>query len=120
MKASRTVLLTLLCLLTGVVSGQYAFKGSIVDDDTGLLVSATVSLTTAEGEVLAPEGQHDLVLYLDKKRWYVEGEFSIVSPVPGLRIEIRRGLETLPLVEEMDLSAGENQSIQCLIPIPNI
>ena len=109
LKTRIKILAAIILLSGGTASGQYELKGSIVDDDTGQPASATVSLITEEGDVLAPKGPHDLAYYLDKKRWYVDGDFSVVSPVPRVTFEIRRGLETLPIVEEIDLSLEGNQ-----------
>ncbi|MFC2115148.1 hypothetical protein ACFLTU_01640 [Bacteroidota bacterium] len=102
----------LLGFADGQISGQNEFRGSIVDAKTGLPLVATVSLINEGGSVLKPDGQHDHVFYLGKKRWYVEGEFSITMPDDILHIEIRRGLETLPLVETIDLFGEINHIME--------
>jgi hypothetical protein len=53
---------------------------------------------------IIPEGDHEFVYYLGKKRWYVDGSFRVTTQEDSLYIEIRRGLETYPLSEIIDLS----------------
>ncbi len=110
MKKYLILVTVLLGLAGGHISGQNEFSGSIVDAKTGLPLVATVSLINEGGDVLKPDGQHDHVFYMGKKRWYVEGEFSTTIPNGILHIEIRRGLETLPVVETIDLSGGINRT----------
>ena len=102
------LLIPILSLASALVSGQKTFQGSIVDAESGLPLAATVSLRNNHGDDLAPDGQHDHVFYLDKKRWYVEGGFQITCMEDSLYIEIRRGLETLPLQEVIYLSSDNS------------
>ena len=53
----------------------------------------------AEGNELDLIGAKEYANYLGKKRWYVEGEFSISCPYDSVFIEIRRGPETLPMTK---------------------
>jgi hypothetical protein len=71
----------------------------VVDDATGAPLAARVAITDANGRFLEIEGKHEHVQQL-KKRWcYVDGAFSVSLPPSGATVEIRRGLETRPLVE---------------------
>jgi hypothetical protein len=68
-----------------------------VDDASGRPLAATVSVVNGEGQDLAPDGDLPHVFYLGKKRWYVKSEFSLASEEDSLFLEVRRGLETLPV-----------------------
>ena len=90
-------------------SGEFTFQGRIISADTGLPLAATVSVTTGNGLVVNLDGEHEFVYYLDKKRWYVNGTFSVTTSEDSLLIEIRHGLETNPLSEIIYLSdSGSN------------
>ena len=89
----------LFCAMTAFAFAQGAITGTIMDAETGFPLVATVSVTNGEGRTVDLDGEHDHVFYLDKKRWYVEGEFSISTDEDSLFIEIRKGLE---LIQELD------------------
>ncbi|KPL11780.1 MAG: hypothetical protein AMS26_19545, partial [Bacteroides sp. SM23_62] len=50
------------------------------------------------------DGEQDHVYYLGKKRWYVDGTFNVTTGEDSLYIEIRRGLETYPVKEVIDMT----------------
>jgi hypothetical protein len=103
----RAVLLasfSLLLLLTYCRSRLDRVEGLIVDDTTGQPVAATLLITDSSGKIVEIEGEHAHVEYLAKRRCYVDGAFSLSSRADRLGIEIRRGLETLPLKVEINCS----------------
>jgi hypothetical protein len=79
-------------------------EGRILDDKSGRPVAATLLLTDGDGNPIEIEGQHSHVEYLGKRRCYVDGHFFLSARPNRLLIEIRRGLETLPLNAEVDLT----------------
>ncbi|MEW5977083.1 MAG: CehA/McbA family metallohydrolase [Acidobacteriota bacterium] len=99
-------ILSLLLLLYRVAAFD-RFEVRVVDDKTGQPLAATVSLTDGEGKPLEVEGEHPHVEYLGKRRCYVDGVFSMSSRPEKLVVELRRGLETLPLRTEVDLSHAQ-------------
>jgi len=86
-------------------------EARVVDDATGAPLAARVAVTNSDGKFVEIEGQHDHVQYLGKRWCYVDGSFTVAAPTSGTEIEIRRGLETLPLSAK--ISAGDSgKSIQ--------
>jgi hypothetical protein len=80
-------------------------QGAIVDDQTGTPLAARVSLQDSCGKTLEIEGTHSHVEYLGKRWCYVDGSFSVDLPAQGLKLEIRRGLETRPLIATVEPSS---------------
>ncbi len=76
-------------------------RGRIVDDATGVSLAARVAVTDANGKPLEMAGQHARVRQLGKPWYYVDGEFAVTVPPGGATLEIRRGLETRPLLEQV-------------------
>jgi hypothetical protein len=72
-------------------------EARVVDDATGAPLAARVAVTNPDGKFVEIEGQHEHVQYLGKRWCYVDGSFALTVPASGAEIEIRRGLETLPL-----------------------
>ncbi len=83
--------------------GVERLKGRILDDQTGHPVAATLLLTDEHGNPIEIEGEHPHVDYLGQRRCYVDGEFVLNVRPSRLIVELRRGLETLPLKTEIDL-----------------
>ncbi len=77
--------------------GQNSYSGRVVDVETGKQAWCTISVWDNRGYDVQIDGQHEFVNYLGKKRWYIDGEFSITSANDSLYVEIRRGPETLPV-----------------------
>ncbi|HEU0005865.1 MAG TPA: CehA/McbA family metallohydrolase [Terriglobia bacterium] len=94
----------LLLLLSYRIAGSDRLEARIVDDKTGDPIAATVVITDGEGKVVEIEGKHPHVGYLGKRRCYVGGTFSLASRPTRLTIDLRRGLETMPLRTEVDLT----------------
>jgi len=69
----------------------------VVDDATGAPLAARVAVTNSDGKFVEIDGKHAHVQYLGKRWCYVDGSFTLAVPASGAEIEIRRGLETLPL-----------------------
>ncbi len=84
--------------------GLDRLEGRILDDKTGESVAATLVLADGEGKPLEIEGRHSHVEYLGKRRCYVDGTFVLNSRPRRLVVELRRGLEILPLKTEVDLT----------------
>ena len=91
--------------------GSDRLEGRIVDDKTGQPVAATVMITDGEGKPLEIEGKHSHVEYLGKRRCYVDGNFVLNSRPSRLVIELRRGLETLPLKTEIDITQRGSEAL---------
>src|SRR5262245_12724363 len=103
-----TSLFALILLLLSYKSwGADQLEGRILDDKTGQPVAATLSLTDGDGKRLEIEGKHSHVDYLGKRRCYVDGAFVLNARPTRLVVDIRRGLETLPLQTEVDLTQPE-------------
>ena len=73
----------------------------VVDEGTGAPLAARVAVTDVNGRPLEIAGKHERVQQLGKRWSYVDGAFSIAVPAAGATVEIRRGLETRPLVEQV-------------------
>jgi hypothetical protein len=78
-------------------SGSGRLEARVVDDSTGQPLAARVAVTDSYGGFVEIEGEHPHVRYLDKRWCYVDGGFSLNLPDAGVVLEIRRGLETLPV-----------------------
>jgi hypothetical protein len=79
----------------------------VVDDQAGGPLAARVAVTDPNGKPIEIEGEHEHVQQLGKRWCYVDGEFSVSLPAKGATIEIRRGLETRPLVETVQGGAPD-------------
>ena len=78
---------------------------AIVDDRTGAPLAARVSLQDRSGRNVEIDGAHSQVESLGKRWCYVDGSFSVGVPTGGLTLEIRRGLETIPVTATIPASA---------------
>lgn len=92
--------LALGCRATATSAGGRV-EARIVDDATGEPLAARVAVTDPDGRFVEIEGQHAHVRYLGKRWCYVDGSFILAIPASGAEIEIRRGLETLPLAAKI-------------------
>src|SRR5262245_29343123 len=99
----------LLLLLSYRITASDRLEAQILDDKTGQPIAATVVITDGDGKVVEVEGKHPHVGYLGKRRCYVDGAFSLTSRPGRLTVELRRGLETLPLRAEVDLSRQRSE-----------
>ena len=100
------------CVLAGLLSLVAAqetarFVGRIVDGQTGQPLAAAIVLKSAQGETVEIDGEHPHVHYLQQRWCYADGQFSLSGGARGLSIEIRRGLETLPIRKAIDSGAAE-------------
>ena len=91
-------------MFTVYASGEKYLQGMILDAETGDPTAATVSVTNGQGMDISLDGDHESVHYLGKKRWYVDGRFSLATSEDSLQIEIRHGLETYPIRETVYLN----------------
>ena len=57
-----------------------------------------------------------IVQYLGRRRCYVDGAFALSDRPRELFIEIRRGLETLPLQSKVDLTQNPSQLTGAALP----
>jgi len=90
-----------------MVESSTRFVGRIIDDKTGQPVAARIVVTDAKGQSVEIAGEHDHVQYLQKRWCYVDGGFEAPGSGQELKVEIRRGLETIPLLETVHSTAGE-------------
>jgi hypothetical protein len=91
--------------------GVERFEGRIVDDATGQPVAATVAVSDADGKPLEIEGKHSHVEYLRRRRCYVDGTFVLNARRGRLKIDVRRGLETIPVQTEFDFTEGATRPL---------
>ncbi len=101
------IVLSIVTHKVSYASGEHTFKAKIVNAETGLPLAATVSVKNGDGNVINLIGEHEFVYYLEKKRWYVNGEFSLITDEDSLIIEIRNGFETYPIIETVYLSKAK-------------
>ncbi len=86
------------CRAPGASTGAGArLEARVVDDATGAPLAARVAVTNPDGKFVEIDGKHAHVQYLGKRWCYVDGSFTVAVPASGAVLEIRRGLETLPL-----------------------
>lgn len=100
-----------LLLLAYRSSALGRLEGRILDDKTGTPVAATLLISDGEGKPLEIEGRHPHVQYLGKRRCYVDGAFTLNARPSRVVIELRRGLETLPLKTEVDLAQHGSEAL---------
>ena len=91
--------------------GVERVDGRIMDEKTGQPVAATLLLSDQEGKMLEIDGKHPHVQYLGKRRCYVDGTFTLSARPRELVVEIRRGLETLPIQSKIDLSQTSGDAL---------
>jgi len=96
-------LFALLLFLSYRALGVDRLEGRILDDKTGQPVAATLILTGGDGRRIEIDGKHAHVDYLGQRRCYVDGVFTLSARPDRLVVELRRGLETLPLKTEVDI-----------------
>jgi len=82
----------------------------VVDEASGAPVAARVAVTDVNGRPLEIAGKHEGVQQLGKHWSYVDGEFAVAVPAGGATVEIRRGLETRPLVEQVVGGASDTSA----------
>lgn len=85
-------------------------EGRLVESEGGAPTIGRIRATDAEGRHRPPlEAEYGLILRPRRAptRWsYASGSFRLLAPAGKIRISIRRGLEYLPIDEEMQLEAG--------------
>jgi hypothetical protein len=81
-------------------------QANVLDDATGQPVAARVAITDAGGNFVEIAGDHAHVRYLDKRWCYVDGGFTARLPDSDVILEIRRGLETLPVKADIARSSS--------------
>ncbi len=81
-------------------------QAQVVDEVTGQPLAARVALTNPDGKFIELDGKHAHVQYLDKRWCYVDGAFTVSLPNQVVQVEIRRGLETRPLVTNITPGSG--------------
>ena len=86
-------------------------EGRLVESQGGAPAIGRIRVTDAEGRYRPLlEADYGLVLRprRDPARWsYASGKFRLRAPAGKIRISIRRGLEYLPIDEELELEAGQ-------------
>jgi hypothetical protein len=100
-----------LLLLSYRISGAGRLQGRIVDDATGEPLAATLFVSGEDGRPVEIEGRHAHVQYLGKRRCYVDGTFVLSARPSRLLLEVRRGIETLPLRTEVDTAQHGGEAL---------
>lgn len=103
--ASTCVLIGLLSLAAAQETAR--FVGRIVDGQSGQPLAAAIVLKNADGKTIEIDGEHPHTHYLEQRWCYADGQFSLAGDARDLSIEIRRGLETLPIRKAIDSGAAE-------------
>ncbi len=102
----------LVCALVGLLTlaaqETRRFTGHIVDSETGQPLAASVVVKNAGGDAVEIDGEHAHVQYLQQQWCYVDGEFTLPGKADGYSVEIRRGLETLPVRQTISSGAAEH------------
>lgn len=93
-----------LLLLAFCVQQRHRLVGEIVDADNQQTLAASVSITDESGTPLEIEGEHSHVQYLGQQWCYVDGTFLLTTSKPRVLVKVRRGPETLPLEEVVEVS----------------
>jgi hypothetical protein len=109
MSTLRSLLPLLLLLTTILVSfprgtAPTRLEGTIVGDETGKPLAARICATDDCGRTVEIQGEHSHVEYLGKRWCYADDSFSLELPPRGVKLEIRRGLETRPLSAAVERS----------------
>jgi hypothetical protein len=114
MRHQRTILLRsaaacLLIVLLSLAGAQETarFVGRIVDSETGRPLAAAIIVKNAQGEAVEIEGQHPHAHYLQQRWCYADGQFALTGGASGLTVEIRRGLEALPIRKTLGSHSAE-------------
>jgi hypothetical protein len=97
------VLAFLALLALAAAQDSPRLTGHIVDE-AGAPLAASVAIADAQGKTVEIEGEHPHVRYLGKRWCYADGRFAAPA-AGGVTVEIRRGLETLPLKETVSPGA---------------
>jgi hypothetical protein len=104
LRLTGTSVCTALLLLCYRISALDRLEGRVLDDKTGMPVAATLVLSDGDGKPLEIDGKHAHVQYLGKRRCYIDGAFVLSARPSRMTVELRRGLETLPLKTQVDLT----------------
>jgi hypothetical protein len=110
-RALMSLFLGVLLALAYQGSSGERLEARIVDNDTGQPVAATLAVSDSEGRPLEIEGKHTHVQYLGRRRCYVDGGFVLNARPGRLTVDVRRGLETLPLRTDLDFTEGAAKNL---------
>jgi hypothetical protein len=91
--------------------GARPLTARIVDDATGAALAARVAVTDTHGQPVEI-AEAEQVQSLGKRWSYVDGAFTVEVPTGGVTIEIRRGLETRPIVERIPGGLSEEPAVK--------
>src|SRR5262245_60121572 len=111
LRATTSAVCAAVLLLSYRISALDRLEGRILDDKTGQPVAATLLLTDGDGKPLEVDGRHAHVQYLGKRRCYVDGVFTLNTRPNRVSVELRRGLETLPLKTDVDLTQQGSEAL---------
>lgn len=85
-------------------------EGRLLESEGGAPTLGRIRVTDAEGRYRAPfDADYGLILRprRDPARWsYASASFRLRAPAGKIRISIRRGMEYLPIDQELELEAG--------------
>jgi hypothetical protein len=105
------MLFAALLLISYRSSGVDRLEGRIVDDATGQPIAATLLLSDGDGKTIEIDGRHSHVQYLGKRRCYVDGLFVLNARPSRVVVDVRRGLETLPVQTEVDVTKAGTDAL---------
>ena len=105
------VLLMFLFSCKNSMNKTKTLRGHILDARTGEPLAATVSAYAGNGLALKVDNANEYVEYLGKKRWYVDKEFMITTKEDSILLEIRHGLETIPVQRTISFRDSSNREM---------
>jgi hypothetical protein len=86
--------------------GPSSVRVDLFDTSSGEPTAASVSVTDESENPLEIEGGHSHVDYLDRRWCYVDGTFVVRTSAKSIKLDVRRGPETIPVSRTVQVSEG--------------
>ncbi|OHE88079.1 MAG: hypothetical protein A3G75_02940 [Verrucomicrobia bacterium RIFCSPLOWO2_12_FULL_64_8] len=110
-QAACSCFIALLALAGTTLAAVTRVRFDVVDAKDQTPLAASVTLTDDQGHHLEIEGEHGHIAYLGKRWCYVDKTFALNTDRPRLIVEVRRGLETLPLKQTIEIVPEKSQNV---------
>lgn len=101
-----TILLAFVSALSACSVGPVSMRVELIDSGSGEPTAASISITDESGNPLEIEGPHSHVRYLDRRWCYVDGVFVVRTLANQVHLDVRRGPETVPVSQAVQVSEG--------------